>query len=402
MSTVTTRAVPLAYMMLDPPNLTKALPRAIEQLSFGLNPHHQKARHHHGFIPQLFHGVNHQIHHEAAKIAAILGSHLLMKLTQLRSNCQEIQAAAQAQHQELERHLRWRPFAAFRRRRRSEDGHHSSHAAQLTPLDEAEVWCGKGDQHQRVLDLDAAAVCYEEAHKLSPTNIAYLVKLAKVLSDKTYEAGTLGPAAVEFNQRAMAYAQQAIDAQPHSAWGYIASCVSKGRMALCHPDNRTRAQLAKQAQDEARTALELDPSNDLAHHLMGRWHYEMANLNFVMRTLVRLLYGAAFAPGSYTGALECFTAAAGLAPDRLIHRVELARAYTKLGRKEQAVEELQRAMEMEIEDINAQLQRQDASAMLTQLQQEMQRQSLWAPVPLQLLLPGDQQQQAGGSGDVAA
>lgn len=41
--------------------------------------------------------------------------------------------------------------------------------------------------------------------------------------------------------------------------------------------------LAKEAQEAARTAVELDPSNDLAHHLMGRWHFEMAQINFVLR-----------------------------------------------------------------------------------------------------------------------
>jgi hypothetical protein len=41
--------------------------------------------------------------------------------------------------------------------------------------------------------------------------------------------------------------------------------------------------LAKEAQEAARAAVELDPSNDLAHHLMGRWHFEMAQINFVLR-----------------------------------------------------------------------------------------------------------------------
>jgi hypothetical protein len=47
---------------------------------------------------------------------------------------------------------------------------------------------------------------------------------------------------------------------------------------------RTRAQVARQ---HAVTALELDPGSDLAQHLMGRWHWEMAQLSSVVRFLAR-------------------------------------------------------------------------------------------------------------------
>ena len=49
----------------------------------------------------------------------------------------------------------------------------------------------------------------------------------------------------------------------------MALCVSRGRLALVS-DNKTKVRLAKEAREAAVTALELEPSNDLAHHLMGR------------------------------------------------------------------------------------------------------------------------------------
>ena len=70
-----------------------------------------------------------------------------------------------------------------------------------------------------------------------------------------------------------------------------------GRLALLS-DNKTKVKLAHDAREEAVMALALEPSNDLAHHLMGRWHYEMANLNVVVRTLVRVMYGTALASGT--------------------------------------------------------------------------------------------------------
>ncbi len=38
-----------------------------------------------------------------------------------------------------------------------------------------------------------------------------------------------------------------------------------------------QVQLARDACDDAKIALDLEPHNDLAHHLMGRWHYGACN-----------------------------------------------------------------------------------------------------------------------------
>lgn len=92
---------------------------------------------------------------------------------------------------------------------------------------------------------------------------------------------------------------QAIELDGSIALPHIAACTSMGRLALLS-DNKTKVRLAHDARQEAVIALALEPSNDLAHHLMGRWHYEMANLNVVVRTLVRVMYGTALAPGAPT------------------------------------------------------------------------------------------------------
>lgn len=81
-----------------------------------------------------------------------------------------------------------------------------------------------------------------------------------------------------------------------------------------------QVRLAKEAQEAARTALSLEPDNDLAHHLMGRWHFEMAQINFVVRQLIKLVYGAALAPGKFEDALMEFETAVRLNPTKLIHR----------------------------------------------------------------------------------
>ena len=54
-----------------------------------------------------------------------------------------------------------------------------------------------------------------------------------------------------------------------------------------------------------------------------------------------LLEGWLAAVGSHHDALESYQTAVSLAPARLIHRVELGRTLDRLGRKEQARQELE-------------------------------------------------------------
>lgn len=59
--------------------------------------------------------------------------------------------------------------------------------------------------------------------------------------------------------------------------GHIALSVSKGRLAY-FSDNRAKIEMAKEAEGRVRHALKLDPRCDIAHHLLGRFYYEMAGL----------------------------------------------------------------------------------------------------------------------------
>ena len=62
----------------------------------------------------------------------------------------------------------------------------------------------------------------------------------------------------------------------------------------------------------------------------------MAQINPLLRTLVRIMYGTALSPGTHADALASYQRATALAPHRLIHRVEAGKALLALGRREEA------------------------------------------------------------------
>ena len=70
---------------------------------------------------------------------------------------------------------------------------------------------------------------------------------------------------------------QAQLADPLCVLAHVAACVSKGRLALL-VDNRQKVALAKDSREDACTALACDQCSDLAHHLLGRFQYEMAQV----------------------------------------------------------------------------------------------------------------------------
>lgn len=241
---------------------------------------------------------------------------------------------------------------------------------------QAVEWVQKGILCEKELRLKDALSCYQQAVSIEPNNVEYVCRLAKQWSDLMYESGAPVDLVRDVNNKAIELAQGAIEMKPDDARGYVALCVCKGRLAL-FSDNKTKVHLAKEAQEAAHVALDLDPYNDWSHHLMGRWHYEMANLNFVVRHLIRVLYGAALMPGTFEDALQSYRRAVSLNPVRLVHHVELGRTLYRLGYKEDAFKELETSLTLEVEDINAELQRQDAELMIEKLQKEFEG-NIWA------------------------
>ena len=180
------------------------------------------------------------------------------------------------------------------------------------------------------------------------------------------------------NLKAVEYAERAIAAHPSRHEGYLGACISKGRLALfC--DNRNKVRLAKEAQDSARKALELGPESDIAHHLMGRWHHEMAKINGLVRTLIRIMYGTSLQTGTREDALKMYRRAIELAPHRLVHHTEAAKVALELGLTDEARTALITALKCEVDDINAWQTRIDAEMLMAQLERRPWRQPSMVP-----------------------
>jgi Flp pilus assembly protein TadD len=93
--------------------------------------------------------------------------------------------------------------------------------------------------------------------------------------------------------------------------------------------------------------LALDSLSAGAHHVLGEWHAEIRRLSGLERWAARELLGLdEIGNASWDDAVEHLERAVALAPDVLVHRLDLARAYLDVGRKEDARRELQEVLDL--------------------------------------------------------
>eukprot|EP01023_Acetabularia_acetabulum_P016161 TRINITY_DN17982_c0_g1_i5.p1 TRINITY_DN17982_c0_g1~~TRINITY_DN17982_c0_g1_i5.p1 ORF type:complete len:410 (-),score=46.96 TRINITY_DN17982_c0_g1_i5:508-1737(-) len=235
-------------------------------------------------------------------------------------------------------------------------------------------------QYAGELRLKRAISELEKAVELEPSNIQYLAQLSKQWTDYTYVPQTPPETIRQYNKKAMELAQKIIDLDPSDPLGYIAMCASQGRLAL-YSDNKAKAQLAKSSREMANIALEKDSENDYCYLIQGAWNYEMAGLNVVVRTIIRLLFGTNLDPGSYEDALQCFKQAEKLNPHRQLTQVQLGKVYRKLGMEEECIKCLQRSFDMGYEDVNEHLELITATSILREIQPNEQFKDYYDLIP---------------------
>ncbi|MEX0636474.1 MAG: hypothetical protein WD135_06875 [Ferruginibacter sp.] len=83
-------------------------------------------------------------------------------------------------------------------------------------------------------------------------------------------------------------------------------------------------------------ALQTNPNNYLAWHILGRWNFEISNISVFERAAAKLFYGAV-PEGSLKAAIMYFEKTKTLMPLFILNYIEMAKAYHKDGQKQKAI-----------------------------------------------------------------
>jgi tetratricopeptide (TPR) repeat protein len=147
-----------------------------------------------------------------------------------------------------------------------------------------------------------------------------------------------------YAQTALDYSQRAVALAPDKAENVLSLAICHGKLGV-YSDTKTKIKYSRLVKEEAERALALDPNYAWAHHVIGRWHYEVATLGAATRFFVRLIYGGL--PAATTAeAVHHLRRAVALEPGELNHHLELGFALAAAGDKIRARAEFEKGLAM--------------------------------------------------------
>jgi tetratricopeptide (TPR) repeat protein len=192
------------------------------------------------------------------------------------------------------------------------------------------------------MEIPEALLAYEEA-LAADSSYEALWRYGRALVDRgNMEADN--DEAMPYYRQAVPIAEQAIAAKPEAADGYFVKAMAVGRVALA-VGGREKVELSAAVKENAMLAIERNPQHDGALHILARWHREVTNLGWFLKTVAEIVYGG-LPEASYAEAVQYFKQAIAAKPMHINHHYELGVTYEDMGEKEKAISEYQKVLEL--------------------------------------------------------
>ncbi|MEO8416147.1 MAG: hypothetical protein ABI472_20970 [Ginsengibacter sp.] len=168
---------------------------------------------------------------------------------------------------------------------------------------------------------------YREALKLQPSNLYVLCQCSELCSriggrlqhDKKEQA--------DYYAAAKTYASEALQVNSLSSEANFVNALVMGTAAL-HGSGKEKIDAVKNIKRYADLAIKYDAKNYKAWYVLGKWYYEISNLNYFERTAVKIFYGP-LPPASIADAIRCFEKSKAINPRFVLNYLSLAKAYKK-------------------------------------------------------------------------
>jgi tetratricopeptide (TPR) repeat protein len=223
-----------------------------------------------------------------------------------------------------------------------------------------------GDSLKDKWDHAGAAAAYMKALEIEPNHYEALWKAG----DQVTEVADKLPAKEKAKKqadflKAAGLCKKAIQVNPKGWEGHFRLSVASGRLAL-DLGGKAKINMSKAIKAEADTAVMLNPRADLAYHVLGRWHQNLANLSGFLKFFAKLLYGGV-PPGSNEESVAMFKKAIEIDPNHIEHYLELARTYQFMGKKDLMREPLEKVLSLPDKDEDDPLFKKEAQVMLAKL-----------------------------------
>ena len=184
----------------------------------------------------------------------------------------------------------------------------------------------EADRLETIPNEKAALAKFKEALKLQPTSLYALTKCSELYCrvggrEKNTKVRD------EYYATAQTYAKTALRLHPNSDEANVAMAFSIAK-TLMLKSGKEKIIAVKELKSYGDKAVIQNPKNFKAWHVLGKWNYEVSNLNALEKVAVKIIYGGLPA-ASLNNSIMYYEKAKSLAPLFTLNYLELAKAYHK-------------------------------------------------------------------------
>lgn len=192
----------------------------------------------------------------------------------------------------------------------------------------------QADKYEAALNENAAFETLKQVNKINPRNHYALWKLSELCSRIGHRQATTKQKQ-QYYSAGKTYAELAIKVAPADADGYYAMSVAMGRLALSN-SGKEKINAVKEIRTNAEKAVKLNPKHGRAWHVIGKWNYEVSDLNVFEKAGLKLMYGGLPA-ASIQQAIQAYEKAKIYEPNFALNYLELSKAYNRNGQRDKAI-----------------------------------------------------------------
>lgn len=175
--------------------------------------------------------------------------------------------------------------------------------------------------------------------KINSTNIYALNKCSELCSRIGQREIKNTKLRDDYYLAAKIYAETALKIDPKNSESNCVMAIALGRSSMSK-SGKEKIINAREVKKYVDAAIANDQQNFKAWHVLGRWQYEISNLNSLERSLVKVLYGG-LPPATIKQSIVAFEKARVLRPEFILNYFEMAKAYKDNNNKNKAIAYLQ-------------------------------------------------------------
>jgi tetratricopeptide (TPR) repeat protein len=210
-----------------------------------------------------------------------------------------------------------------------------------TVAQDVDAMLKEADRLEAAPDEKAALAKYKEVLKINPAQVHALSKSSELCS-RIGQRQTNASIRDDYYTAARIYAQTALRIDSASSEANTSMAIMLGRSTLTK-SGKEKVLSAKDLKKYVEMAIKSNPYNFLAWHVLGRWHYEISNLNMIERAAVKVFYGG-FPPSSLKESIVAFEKSKALTSGFILNYLELAKAYHRDNQDDKAIATLNEMM----------------------------------------------------------